>query len=202
MKAWPCLFAALVLMATSAIAQPTRAPLPGESVYRLPIQLIDQNGKEFAWADHRGKVRIVSMFYMSCPYICPLIIDSGKAVERQLTPAQLQQVGIVLISMDPKRDTPIALKSVATKRKLDPARWTLASPAPGAVRSIAAVLGIRYRALADGEFNHSSALILLDAEGRVLARTEKVGSQPDPEFLAAVKRVTSASAIAPTRPSQ
>ena len=30
-------------------------------------------------------------------------------------------------------------------------------------------------------------LWLLDAEGRVLARTEKLGSVPDPAFLAAVK---------------
>ncbi len=202
MKDWSCLLAALALVATSAVAEPVRAPLPGDSVYHLPVQLTDQNGKKFAWADHRGKVRIVSMFYTSCPYICPLIIDSGKAVERQLTPAQLQRVGIVLISMDPKRDTPIALKSVATKRKLDPARWTLASPPSGAVRSIAAVLGIRYRALADGEFNHSSALILLDAEGRVLARTEKVGSQPDPEFLAAVQRATLGSEPVTARPSR
>lgn len=44
------------------------------------------------------------------------------------------------------------------------------------------------RALADGEFNHTSALILLDADGRILARTELVGTRPDPEFLAAVRR--------------
>ena len=50
------------------------------------------------------------------------------------------------------------------------------------------MLGIRYRLLADGEFNHSSALILVDANGRILARTEKIGSKPDPEFVAAVRK--------------
>ena len=44
--------------------------------------------------------------------------------------------------------------------------------------------------LADGEFNHTSALVLLDADGRILARTEQVGSRPDPEFLAAVRKAT------------
>ena len=57
---------------------------------------------------------------------------------------------------------------------------------------LAGVLGVRYRELADGEFNHTSALILLDAEGRVLARTEKMGAKPDPEFVAAVRRATAA----------
>jgi protein SCO1/2 len=49
------------------------------------------------------------------------------------------------------------------------------------------VIGVRYRPLADGEFNHTSSLVLLDAEGRVLASTERLGGVPDPDFLAAVK---------------
>ena len=90
--------------------------------------------------------------------------------------------------MDPARDDPAALKKVAEQRKLDTTRWTLASPPAGEVRAVAGVLGIRYRLLADGEFNHSSALILVDANGRILARTEKIGSKPDPEFVAAVRK--------------
>ena len=55
------------------------------------------------------------------------------------------------------------------------------------MREVAGLLGIRYRALADGEFNHTSALVLLDAEGRILARTEQMGSKPDPEFVQQVR---------------
>ena len=56
------------------------------------------------------------------------------------------------------------------------------------MRAIAGLLGIRYRALADGDFNHTTVLVLLDADGRVIARTERVGGLPDPAFLAAVRR--------------
>ena len=192
MKKLPCLFAALMLflplLPLSALAAGKPAPLPRDSVYQLPVQLVDQDGKRFAWASRRGKVQLVSMFYTSCQYICPLIVDSGKAVERQLAPAERERLGILLISMDPARDTPAALMSIVDKRKLDRARWTLASPAPADVREVAGVLGIRYRALADGEFNHTSALVLLDADGRILARSEQMGSKPDPEFVAAVRR--------------
>ena len=55
------------------------------------------------------------------------------------------------------------------------------------VRRIAAVLGVQYKRLDDGEFSHSSALVLLDAQGRVLARSEKLG-EADPEFVGAVQR--------------
>ncbi len=166
-------------------------PLPGDSVYQLPLSLTDQNARTFDWRSRRGKPQLVSMFYTSCRYICPLIVDSGKGIEAQLTPTQQQRLGILLISMDPARDDPAALKSVADRRELDPARWTLASPPQQSVRAVAGVLGIRYRQLADGEFNHTSELVLLDADGRVLARTDKVGSRPDPEFLAAVRRALS-----------
>ncbi len=178
------LLVAALTFAAGLLAAP--APLPRDSVYQLPVQLVDQQGRHFAWSSRRGKVQVVSMFYTSCPYICPLIVDSGKAVEKGLTAVERERLGILLISMDPKRDSPAALMSVSSTRKLEPALWTLASPAPGDVRSIAAVLGIRYRALADGEFNHTSVLVLLDAEGRVLARTDRVGPQVDPEFLDAV----------------
>lgn len=163
-------------------------PLPSDSVYQLDVQLLDQDGRRQPWRAQRGKPRLVAMFYTSCQYICPLIVDSGKAIERQLTPAEQQRIGITLVSMDPVRDTPKLLSVVVAKRKLDTRRWTLASPRKGDVRQVAGVLGVRYRELADGEFNHTSALVLLDAEGRVLARTEKMGSKPDPAFVAAVKR--------------
>lgn len=163
-------------------------PLPSDSVYQLDVQLLDQAGKRQPWSAQRGKPRLVAMFYTSCQYICPLIVDSGKAVEHRLTPAERQRIGITLISMDPARDTPKALAAVVAKRKLDTQRWTLASPRKEDVRQVAGVLGVRYRELADGEFNHTSALVLLDADGRVLARTERMGSKPDPEFVAAVRR--------------
>ncbi|NDK37423.1 SCO family protein [Pseudoxanthomonas gei] len=188
MKRLLCLL--LLVACTPVLAASKPVPLPRDSVYQLPVQLTDQDGRQFAWASRRGKVQLVAMFYTSCQYICPLIVDSGKAVERQLTPAERARLGILLVSMDPKRDTPAALTSIVAKRKLDRARWTLASPSPADVREVAGVLGIRYRALADGEFNHTSALVLLDANGRILARTEKMGSQPDPEFFAAVRHAT------------
>ena len=179
---------ALLGFATVAGAAKPAPALPGDSIYQLPLPLTDSNGQTRDWRTLRGKPHLVSMFYTSCQYICPLIVESGKAVERQLTPAQQKKLGVVLISMDPARDDPAALKKVAEQRKLDTTRWTLASPPAGEVRAVAGVLGIRYRLLADGEFNPRSALILVDANGRILARTEKIGSKPDPEFVAAVRK--------------
>jgi protein SCO1/2 len=178
----------LMVPGIAASAAPV-APLPGDSVYQLPLPLTDQHGKHWDWRSHRGKPQLVAMFYSSCRYICPLIVESGKAVDRALTPAQRAGLGVMLISMDPARDTPAALAKLAKERRIADKRWALASPKPADVRSVAGVLDVRYRQLSDGEFNHTSALILLDADGRIVARTENMGSEVDPAFLAKVRSV-------------
>lgn len=185
------LFLLAAMVSASAVAAPpaNRAPpLPADSVYQLPVTLTDQKGQARAWGLRRGRPQIVAMFYSSCKFICPLIVDSGKAVQKQLTAQERSRVSVLLISLDPERDAPAALAAVVRQRQLDQGSWTLASPAPGDVRAIAGLLGVRYRRLDNGDFNHTSALVLLDAEGRIVARTEKMGSAPDPEFVAAVRK--------------
>ena len=170
-----------------AAASPPAAALPADSVYRVDDPLTDQAGRRFTLADGRGRPRVVTMFYTSCQYMCPLIVDSAKGVDRSLTAAEREGIRYLLVSIDPARDDVAKLKATATERGLDGTRWTLARTEPGSVRRLAAVLGVRYRDLADGEFNHTSSLVLLDGDGRVLARTEQMGAKPDPAFVAAVK---------------
>ena len=189
------LLAALLGLAATALPATAATPaaaLPGDSAYRLSDTYTDQAGQGFPLADGRGRVRLVAMFYTSCRYVCPLIIDSAKGVEHALSPDERARLHLLLVSMDPARDDPAALKQVFDKRRLPADRWTLARTEAAGVRRLAAVLGIRYRPLADGEFNHTSALVLIDGEGRILARTETLGSVPDPAFLAAVKAALAA----------
>jgi len=182
------LFVLLLALAFATVAGAAGTPLPGDSVLRVPANFHDQSGKPFTLAQRRGSVQLVTMFYSSCPYACPLIIDTGKGIDHALSAGERAKLRVLLLSLDPKRDTPAKLSALAGKRKIDTARWTLGTSDEGGVRQTAAALGIRYRQLANGEFNHSSVMILLDADGRILARTEKIGPQPDPEFLAAVKK--------------
>src|SRR3546814_11290823 len=129
LNAIACLPLACMLLA-AAFAAPAQEPLPRDSVYQLPATLTDQDGKSWDWRDKRGTPQVVAMFYTSCQYVCPLIVDSGKAVERALSTDERAKLGILLISMDPARDDPEELMSVASKRKIDGARWTLDTPAP------------------------------------------------------------------------
>jgi protein SCO1/2 len=180
-------FTAFVAMQTAAHA----AELPGDSIYRLDIPLVDQNGLGSHLADRRGRPQLVSMFYTSCQYVCPLVLDTLRMTERSLDAADQQRLDVLVVSFDPERDTPIQLKSVFDKRKLDGERWTLARTEAPNVRKFAAALDIRYRVLADGEINHATALVLLDAEGRIVARSSVLGDV-DPALVAAIRATLSA----------
>jgi len=177
----------LVLLLLAAVSSVAAAELPGDSVYRLDATLVDQNGQAFAFGARAGKPQLVSMFYTSCPYVCPLIIDTLKKTQAGLTPAERAQVDVLLISFDPERDTPARLNQVFGERHIDAQTWTLARTEAPSVRKLAALFGIQYRALQNGEVNHSSALLLLDAQGRIVARTETIGAI-DPAFVEAVKQ--------------
>jgi len=188
MKIVMAMVLATVAGALSMPAGATVAPLPRDSVYQSTAQLTDAQAHRFAWSDQRGRAQLVSMFYTACRFVCPMIVDGAKSIQQSLTEEERTRLGVTLISLDPKRDTPQVLARMQKERDLDRARWTLATPDPQDVRAIAGLLGIRYRELADGEFNHTTVLVLLDANGRMIARTEKVGGQPDPSFLEAVRR--------------
>lgn len=177
----------IVVLCTLATTSPLRAgEIPGDSVYRLPVALVDQDGRHFALADRAGKPQLVTMFYTSCQYVCPLVIDTLKKTQAGLNSAERAQLDVLLVSFDPARDTPERLKQVFAERKLDAATWTLARTDERSVRKLAAVLGIQYRVLAAGDINHSTALVLFDAHGRILARSERIGAV-DADFVAAVK---------------
>jgi protein SCO1/2 len=167
------ILSAPAIAATSASVAST--PLPGASVYQVDVPLVDQDGHAFALRERRGRAQLVSMFYTSCDFVCPMLIDTLRQTLKQLTPEERNRLNVLLMTFDPARDDVAVLKGVADKRNLGPAHWTLARPSVRDARRIAAVLNVQYRALANGDFNHTTSLILLDPEGRIVARTGTLG---------------------------
>ena len=185
--------ACLVWANASAGANP--AVLPGDSVYQLDLTLTNQDAAKSHLAELRGRPVLIAMFYTSCKYVCPLIVESMKRVDSALTDDERSRIRVLLVSFDPEHDTPEALRNVADERHVDLARWTLARTDEESVRKLAAVLGVQYRAIAGGDFNHSAVISLLDAQGRIVAHSSRTG-ELDPELLAATRRELGASPAA------
>ena len=177
----------LVLLLAAGLARGGDA-YPPQSIYRLDAQLTNQAGVEHGLDIYRGQPVLITMFYGSCPAACPLLIDTLRAVERAVPPAQRHQLRVLMVSIDPERDTVQSLSELARSRRMDLARWTLARTDAATVRRISAVLNIQYRKLPDGGFNHSSVVTVLSPQGEILAQSS-VLAKADGSLLEAVSGI-------------
>jgi protein SCO1/2 len=151
------------------------------SIYDLDVSLIDQEGRATSVAGLRGRVLVAAMIYTSCTSVCPRITEDMKGIERQLSRGNLDDVGFVLFSLDPRRDTPGALRRFAEAHGLAASRWRLFATSEDGVRELAAALGVRYSPEAGGEIAHSAMVFVIDRAGVVRHRQE--GLQQDPQEL-------------------
>lgn len=175
----------LLLAALALLVSPVHAAARTASLYQLHEKLRDQDGRAIDLDVFRGRKVLVTMFYASCPATCPLIIDTLRAIERKVDPAQGAKVRVLLVSLDSERDTPAVLLDVAKSRRIDTSRWTLAHADADAVRRIAAALNIQYKKLPDGEFSHATLISALDADGKIVVQSAELG-HADPELLRAL----------------
>lgn len=192
----------LILLACGAVGPAVAAPaaetatasLPADSVYQLDMPLTDQLGRTTQLADRRGRPVLVSMFYTSCQFVCPMLIDALRDTEAKLSAEERSRMSVLMVSFDPEHDSVAVLRHTADERGLDGSHWSLARTDARNVRKLAAVLGIQYRAMKNGDFNHTTALILLDADGRIVGRSTKLGNA-DAAFVKVVKTTVQRSPL-------
>jgi len=177
---------ALMMFAGVCLGAAPAAPLPSASIYQLEAALTNQDGHSHGLDVYRGHPVLITMFYASCPAACPLIIDTLRATEKALTPAQRADLRVLMISIDPERDSVAALRALADQRRIDTSRWSLVRADSAEVRTIAALLNVQYRQLPNGEFNHSSVITLLSPQGEIEASSSHLGTA-DPTLVSQLR---------------
>lgn len=181
---------ALLLLTGLAGGAQAADTLASGSLYQSDVTLTDQNGHAFHLADLRGQPVLISMFYASCQMVCPMIFETIKATLAKGGKPVQDGVRVVMITVDPERDSVAALKQTATAHGAGD-HWQIARTDSSGTRAVAALLGVQYRRLASGDFNHSSTILLLDAEGRINARTNTLGAT-DPKLVEAMRKLVAA----------
>ncbi len=176
----------LSLAGFSAAQSSDENPLPPNSVYHLQVSVEDQFGNVTGLDRYRGHPVLVTMFYTSCPHVCPMLISTIRLTESKLSKDERAELRVMTISIDPARDTPEQLRETMERHSVEADRWSMVRSEPGDVRTIAGVFGVKYKQLPDGEFNHTTRIILLDRDGTQLASTTQLGRH-DAQFLEAIK---------------
>jgi len=132
------------------------------------FQLVDHDGTPRTLADFRGKVVVVFFGFTHCPDVCPTALVKLKAVLDRLG-ADAGRVQVLLVTVDPERDSAPLLKAYTTG--FHPSFLGLTGTAQqiqATIRGFNAIAVRQPGASADTyTVDHTSAMYVFDPQGRV-----------------------------------
>ena len=166
---WVALAALAVIILGGAVLllrRPEAAELRGTSIDDPPsvrdVTLQNAAGETVQLGDWRGDMTLVFFGYANCPDVCPLTMAKLAGTYRDLgEPANLQ---VIMVTVDPKRDTPEVLKDFVENFHPDFVGLT------GTPQQIADASARFYAASVeqpDGQVMHNSHVTLVDPQARM-----------------------------------
>ncbi|MCF8880973.1 SCO family protein [Hyphobacterium sp. SN044] len=167
--------AVLVLMFGILMLTGTRDSAPivrssGQAQIGGPFTLVNQDGETVTDEDFRGKAMLIYFGFTYCPDICPFSLQTMDAALAQLDEAERALVQPILISVDPRRDTPEALAAYVQSDAFPDGLIGLTGT-PEQVAQVAGEYRVIYRETEEGQedesylVDHTSFIYLMDFEG-------------------------------------
>lgn len=126
----------------------------------------------------KWKPFLISMFYASCVSICPRLVADLEVVAKKIESETGIVPKVILVSFDSEKDTPEVLKEYKKKMGLGE-NWSLLTGKDEDIRMLSVVLGINYKKMASGEYNHSAVFSLFDKDGMNVSRIEGIGANAE-----------------------
>ena len=126
--------------------------------------LVDQHGAPASLADLRGRPALLTVAFGHCVTVCPAVVDDLSRARRTAGRADVQ---LVVVTLDPWRDTPDRLSSLATHWDLGAGDRVLSGSVANVERVLDA-LGIgRRRNETTGDIEHGGTVMLVSSRGRI-----------------------------------
>lgn len=129
--------------------------------------------------DLKGKVLVMVMIYTSCKAACPRLVADMRNIESRLPNKIKDKVQLILVSIDPKVDTPKRLKAFAIENKMDAKPWLFLRSSEENTREFAAVLAVNYKKVSPIDFSHSNIISVFNTQGELVFQQEGLGVNSD-----------------------
>ena len=132
-----------------------------------PLSMNDQNGAPVTVDELKGKWTLVFFGYTYCPDICPTTLAQLRDIRTKLPQEAVDNMRVVLVSVDPNRDTPQQLKQYLGY--FDPRYIGLTAPVAD-IQKLASALSIPFIPADTSKpgytVDHSGNLALIGPDGR------------------------------------
>ena len=139
-----------------------------ESIYQVESKWVNQNNQKFALSGLKGRAQIITMGYTHCQYVCPRLIADMLQVKSAIMKRGISDVGFVFVSIDHERDKPEVLLQYSKKMNLDLVKWNLLHGDKDEILELAALLNVRFKKHANGDYSHSNIITVLNEEGEII----------------------------------
>ncbi len=147
-------------------AAPLHATVLPQPVQLPDFTLIDEDGRSFTKASFRGQWSLLFFGFTHCPDICPATLQQLAIARSQSIEQDLEFPQIILVSVDPERDTPEVLAAYVRNFGTDMKGLTGTDEQ---LRRLTKPLGIYFEKSAQTSDNysvdHSAAVLLIDQDG-------------------------------------
>ncbi|MCQ9390642.1 SCO family protein [Pseudomonas viridiflava] len=131
------------------------------------LSMNDQNGAPVAVDELKGQWTLVFFGYTYCPDICPTTLAQLRDIRTKLPQEAVDNMRVVLVSVDPNRDTPQQLKQYLGY--FDPRYIGLTAPVAD-IQKLASALSIPFIPADTSKpgytVDHSGNLALIGPDGR------------------------------------
>ena len=128
------------------------------------MRLVDQHGAEVTLEALHGRPVLVTFAYAHCETVCPLIVEEVLAAQTRV--ADLRPI-VLVVTLDPWRDTPSRLASIAAAWRTGGDAHVLSGPPDEVDRVLNAWRVPRARNERTGDFSHPSMVYVIDPGGRI-----------------------------------
>lgn len=129
------------------------------------FSLLDQHGQPATKDILKNKISFVFFGFTHCPDVCPATLAELSRAYNELSEEHQQDVQIVLVSLDPARDTPEKLKTYVEYFHEDTLGLTGEFPS---IMSLAKNVNIAFQKVVledDYTIDHSSQVVILNRHG-------------------------------------
>jgi protein SCO1/2 len=131
--------------------------------------LMASTGEPKSLTDFRGQYVVLYFGYTYCPDVCPTTMNDLKQMAAELGETRMKDVQVILISVDPERDTPEQLATYTGF--FHPSFIGMTGTVPE-IQAVASQFGIFFERQPGSEntnylVDHTSAVTVIDPEGYV-----------------------------------
>jgi protein SCO1/2 len=149
-----------------------------------PFKLVDQHGRAVDESLLKGKWTAIYFGFTYCPDVCPATLQALAEAQKTLG-ARARDFQVVLISVDPERDTPQALKAYLDNPAFPKGAIGLTGT-PEQVAAAAKAYRVYYKKVGEGDaysVDHVAYTMLMDPKGRFV---RPIGNGTPPDDIAGI----------------